>query len=536
MKKIFIFLLGFIFCSIFAYPFSETSVFQNIANQTKHAVTKQEKMDLLLRLRGDTITFDFGYMANVDFFFSEKPDTIWLKERPKKNAKEGKHYELTYAYKGVKNGDKYVTPTSLLNGKPFAVLSVEDISSTTSSYSLTTKLMLKLIDLENLSVVDCEIPSTSNNFEIHIPRIDREINALEGKTYYMNIGRSYTPNYSKVTFTGGDYRIEFDFDLTPSYRATANLNFITEDGTKVQYQKQSSYSSSETKYLLTEQEYFDNFTIREINSAINYDVLNQDIQLPFNFGYITGIPIGSDDYISQTIDPKKLGGYSFASWTDSYKHAPSETLFIAGSESVKGTKFLKAVYDGKAFFIKADNINLDDENKLRLDSLELSNKEVQDYFFNLALAISSTVHDNKIEKALSEIASLKQYGIAIYSYGVYDESEYTSGTGFRITFFNPTQQMIKYVSITFQGYNAVDDPVGKSITKRCIGPIEPDDGASYTFEYAWFTDIVEYAKIRSITVTYKNGSTKTVSNVKNILISDYIKDVLFTSDSLKDFK
>lgn len=535
MKKTFI-ILSLLLCSLSAFPFSETTAFQNLADKAKIAVSKSDKLDMLRELRGDTIIFDFGYAPYVDFFFTENPDTIWIKERPKKNAKEGKHYELTKVYKHFKNGDKYVTPASVLNGKPFAVLNVEDWGSS-SYYSSDVKLRLKLVDLDNLTIVDCELPTSSgNNFEIRVPKIDRQINSLVGKTYYMNDNTSYTPNFRKVTFADGEYKILFDYHhSTSTYNTSVALDFITEDGFKIPYKNQSSYSLRNKDYLVTEDDYNQNYTQRTINSLIDYDILNKDLVTPFNFGFIIGIPNGSHKYISQTIDPRNVERYGSVNWTSSYRHAPLAAFIIAGSTKVKGTKFLKAIYNGKAFFIKEDDVDLDETNTLRLDSLERCDDEIRDFFFNQSLLLSQSLYANKIDDALGQINSLKQYGLGIYSYGVYDESQYTEGTGFRITFFNPTQQMIKYVSLTFQGYNAVDDPVGRAITKKCIGPIDPDRTAAYNFDYAWFTDIVEYAKIRSITVTYKNGSTKTISNIKNILIPEEVRETLFTTHPLDDF-
>lgn len=74
------------------------------------------------------------------------------------------------------------------------------------------------------------------------------------------------------------------------------------------------------------------------------------------------------------------------------------------------------------------------------------------------------------------------------------------------------------------------------MTKKCIGPIEPDETASYDFEYAWFTDVVEYAKIRSISVIYKNGTTKTISNPKNIMFPKELRDFLYSSNPVEKLK
>lgn len=100
----------------------------------------------------------------------------------------------------------------------------------------------------------------------------------------------------------------------------------------------------------------------------------------------------------------------------------------------------------------------------------------------------------------------------------------------KFEFYNPTKKTIKYITINFVGYNAVDDPVstyeGSTLTRKCIGPIEPKDQATYEFEYVWFTDIVEYAKIKSILVQYKDGTSKRINNASNIVWSDELNSFL----------
>ena len=51
-------------------------------------------------------------------------------------------------------------------------------------------------------------------------------------------------------------------------------------------------------------------------------------------------------------------------------------------------------------------------------------------------------------ETIDKIKALSSKGISIYSWGVYDESEYTDGTSIRFTFYNPTQKTIKYVNIS----------------------------------------------------------------------------------------
>lgn len=56
----------------------------------------------------------------------------------------------------------------------------------------------------------------------------------------------------------------------------------------------------------------------------------------------------------------------------------------------------------------------------------------------------------------------KTHKFVITEAQVYDESEYTDGTGYRFEIYNGYDKTIKYVTITFKGMNAVDDPVRSS--------------------------------------------------------------------------
>jgi hypothetical protein len=138
----------------------------------------------------------------------------------------------------------------------------------------------------------------------------------------------------------------------------------------------------------------------------------------------------------------------------------------------------------------------------------------------------------KKEEALRElrsknlINSLQKAGLAILDYTAFDNSEYTDGTGFRIKFFNPSKKTIKYINISFIGINAVNDKVlnkygGSYINNvKCVGPIKQYDEAEYEWDYIWFTDIVETVKLVSIKVQYMDGSIKTITDFKNIIVKE----------------
>ena len=530
-KTLFFTLFIFTIVSILA-----NTAIENIGSLKEYKISTygdQEKLSYLKKFVGDTITLDFSNRDYSDLFIKKDPDTIWLKKRPKKNPEEGKHYNLSYVYKGIPVDNKIVTPLNEINNKPFAVLNVES-KNNHSYYSLHEDLLLTLIDLDDLSLVYFFIPENMGyNFSLKSKKLDRITQSLKGEKLYMNQGYEFSPKYESVTIEDAGYEIKFDNNSSLKYlRANVNLDLVGEKDKKVPFNFSDSYLSSSKKQFITKEEYEDSYTIRRIDSKIDEEILNADIEKPFNFSVILAKPKNSYSHISQTIDPSKTTSYS---WYSGSHYAPEDILFVGGELEVKGHKYYKMAYNGKAFFMKADDVQIQTDGQLKLDSLSNSNSEIQNWFFQHAIELSDFYYTQKLEKAANELASFKNQGLAIVYWNIYDESEYTDGTGINITFYNPTQQMIKYISITFQGYNAVDDPVGKPITKKCIGPIEPDESARYNFEYAWFTDIVDYAKIRSITVTYKNGSTKTITRPSSIMFSDELNSILEKTNPVENF-
>ena len=87
-------------------------------------------------------------------------------------------------------------------------------------------------------------------------------------------------------------------------------------------------------------------------------------------------------------------------------------------------------------------------------------------------------------------------------------------TGLNFSLINKSKRTIKYIALTTKGLNAVKDPI-ESKTARGIGPIEPEEAATYEFENIWWTDLVEFHKPVSLVITYMDGSTKTL-NAKDI--------------------
>lgn len=172
---------------------------------------------------------------------------------------------------------------------------------------------------------------------------------------------------------------------------------------------------------------------------------------------------------------------------------------------------------GKLVYIKEDDIDDDEFIKYLVYPCAIYQKI-------RILYTDQAAYKDAYDFSSSVLDFYAKHPLVIEKSGCYDMSEYTDGTGYRISFYNGSKKTIKYVYLTIQGYNAVDDPVGRPSSKRCIGPIDTDEVASYDFEYLWFTDVVEYTKITSLKVQYMDNSVR-VFKASNCRMSYTIKEI-----------
>lgn len=289
-----------------------------------------------------------------------------------------------------------------------------------------------------------------------------------------------------------------EFILRSNNAEPLNLSYDSNSG--------MSYSIEGMKFL--SQSEYDKELDKSKIYTINYD-LPQDSTfkaklelLPFKA--IWGKTNSYSNYVSQTIKP----GYSPLG----YHSIPKDTYILIGDKiSVRGKDYYKAVLHGKSFYIDCSQIDINKPELL--DSLLVQPQDVRDAFFDYAKIISRYRYNEERVKQLTEFQMLMERGFVVLEAHPYDMSEYTDGMGMKFSFLNTSKKTIKYISINFIGYNAVDDPVpsrGKTLlTRKGIGPIEPYETGSYDFEYVWFTDIIDYSKVRSIVVQYTNGTSKT---------------------------
>lgn len=189
--------------------------------------------------------------------------------------------------------------------------------------------------------------------------------------------------------------------------------------------------------------------------------------------------------------------------------------------------FYKAVFNGENLLIDSSAISSDVDIVRKfgaMDTTQYLNYLEKVLRLDHYMMLSDTL------KAKKELLEKGKSGLVILNYKVYDQSEYTDGTGFRVEVLNTSQKTIKYITFSYVGYNAVDDPVsqyGKSlVTLRGIGPIKQGETASYDKDYAWLTDIVQRGDIKSISIQYTDGTSKLFKSIKTITLSNMSKKYL----------
>lgn len=136
-----------------------------------------------------------------------------------------------------------------------------------------------------------------------------------------------------------------------------------------------------------------------------------------------------------------------------------DSIYNAALEKFIRKTYYDAYYNGKQFYISTNDVELNTENIFRLDSLRLATESVQDHFNIEVKKLALALYLRQIDEILNYYEIHKPYGLSIVTWRVYDESEYTDGTGFSIDVINPTKKTIKYITLNLIGYNSVNDRV-----------------------------------------------------------------------------
>jgi len=254
-----------------------------------------EYSSYLKQFVGDTIVMEFSPTAYLGSFTVETPDTVWIKKRPKKNPELGKHLCSEQSLQrccGLTN--KFVTPATAINGKPFAVYSV----TTQSSYSLNCTI--RLLDLENLDIVNFVLyENFHEDFKFTSAKTQRLIKSLEGQNVYycpdMSSYSSSSRTFTECTYLNGD----FYFEVTKSsgmyshytFKPYAQIRIKDLDGNVHSFSpiKKPSYSSTKP-IIISQNEYETNYKVQYIETDVDTSILQEDIDFPFSFVCIFAQP------------------------------------------------------------------------------------------------------------------------------------------------------------------------------------------------------------------------------------------------------
>lgn len=211
---------------------------------------------------------------------------------------------------------------------------------------------------------------------------------------------------------------------------------------------------------------------------------------------------------------------------------PNTDLTLYGyvlCEKDNKVEFYKVFRNG-LYLVKKTEVNITEADDLYLRSLNADHELI---LSQKILEISKENLEAVKKKAEGMIKNKKEIGIKngilIKKSNVFDQSEYTSGTGYDFSLINTSKKTIKYVWVTIKGINAVDDVVS-SKTVKCIGPLESNHEGSYSFDYVWFTDIVETCKISLIKIQYMDGSIKQLANTESLILSESLYEIMFGSE------
>lgn len=151
-------------------------------------------------------------------------------------------------------------------------------------------------------------------------------------------------------------------------------------------------------------------------------------------------------------------------------------------------------------------------NKAKTDSLtneEMIKKTVQIVDF---IKKQDAQIEAKIKTGIDNGGILiTQFSFSVSDYGVVD---------LKLGIKNVGKKRIKYVTFNLQPFNSVDDPVEQNKSFKGIGFIEPNEEGVWNFESAWFSDVIETLKLKSVTLLYEDGGAKVITKIGEIRVDE----------------
>lgn len=509
-------------------------------------------------LVGEEIYFKKNTNSNSEVqlnqFLNITPDTIWIKRH--KKPKFNKHYKLMPYYHGVENGESsniiQYTPYHEIADYVFRVDSVSCIMIDNSNENSITKYChVYLYNTKTSEHLIWVYKSSNNNpLTLYSKSLGAKIITDCPEFYWKNKKKQYTPTKHTSTYTNREKNIPDSKISSNKYVKTSisSATYFIKLNSSKHKPKLNLSLSNKIEVLHTDLSY-NIISINQYQEILENERKIQEAELEekkvYNIdnSYFIDSTLFTDyPFKFRVIYGTTKSGYahkSLSKHTNDYNGeylSSGHKISIADKKKIHGNYYYIGLLKNKCFYILEKNVSIPIEEQFKLDTLLSCDTITRNRFLNFSKYNHSMTERQYAIERLSELSNHTKYGLSIINWGVYDESEYTDGTGLEFEFFNPTKKTIKYITINFVGYNAVDDPVstyeGRTLTRKCIGPIEPGNQATYEFEYVWFTDIVEYAKIKSILVQYKDGTSKRINNASNIIWSDELNS--FFNDSILD--
>lgn len=206
------------------------------------------------------------------------------------------------------------------------------------------------------------------------------------------------------------------------------------------------------------------------------------------------------------------------------------TVYVSSTFSQQSLNYFEFYHNDKRYIIESKDLYTINS----FENISSFSDNEKDSLRNRAKYNSNLMYGYKRSEALAALNAHKVKGLSILNWSYYDESEYTEGTSLKIKVLNPTNKIVKYIWFSFIGYNPVGDKViskGTSVkTVKAVGPIKPGEISEYKYEYVWFTDLVETAKIYSIKVQYMDGTFKTILDPKSIILNENFYNILFDTE------
>lgn len=500
--------------------------------------TKEQGFEYLNSFVGDSIYFQVSKVPHITNIVKENPDTIWIKNKLSRKPQEGKDYLLSYLFKSVVNGDSFVTPVSAINDKIFRLYSVKKIENSSQYYPfnlVTVGYEITLLNPETsellLLVADSNL---QGEWKMFSKNTNTKINRLLNRHYYQRRGKSEFIDYcldsgelclllsnkeGKVSPVPNAYFELFSNDNRP-------LDIVLKDNANTP--NENWYMRFYTKEEIEREQ--EQNRIYTINCDLPKDSVEHIIDKNLPFSFILGVIDSQYAYVSQTLKPN-------LTITDCTA-LPLNTIVLIGDKlSVRNEDYYKASLHGKPFYIKCSEVKISEPNQL--DTLLSKPQTVRDAFFEFSKEMSHLAYLQENLKKLKELDKLQKRGLIVKEAYSYKMNHLTDATGVNFDIINTSNKVIKYITFNFTGYNAVNDPVrylGKAInTQKGIGPIEPYESANYTFKYVWYSDAVDYIKLRSIIVQYMDGSTKTYTGDALTIVDKDILNATTTKSPLINF-